>query len=116
MADRHEVESFLNELKTKINIFGIVYLDDRKKNAQTLFSLEISPIRRTEFIQELKAKDYSSGPIDEKMRGFSDMWVFGITVKSVEVYVKICLGLTNISAVCISFHIAEHPLNYPLKK
>jgi hypothetical protein len=116
MSNKHEVESFLNELKIKINVFGIVYLDDRKKNAQTLFLLEISPIRRTEYIRKLKVEDYSSGPVDEKMRGFSDMWIFGILVKSVEVYVKVCLGITNNSAVCISFHIAEHPLNYPLKK
>jgi len=33
-----------------------------------------------------------------------------------EVYIKITLGASDHSAVCISFHIAEHPMNYPFKK
>jgi hypothetical protein len=42
------------------------------------------------------------------------MWVFGKDVKGQEVYIKITLGKGS-SALCISFHIAEHPMNYPFK-
>ena len=35
-------------------------------------------------------------------------------IKEQEVYIKITLG-RGTSALCISFHIAEHPMNYPFK-
>jgi hypothetical protein len=44
------------------------------------------------------------------------MWVFGKEVKQKEVYIKISMGIANNSAVCISFHVAEYPMIYPLKK
>jgi hypothetical protein len=44
-----------------------------------------------------------------------EMWVFGKNVKGQEVYIKIMLGQPGRSTICISFHIAEHPLNYPFK-
>ena len=36
MVSKQEVEKYLNELKGKIDIFGILFLDDRGKNQQTL--------------------------------------------------------------------------------
>ena len=41
--------------------------------------------------------------------------VFGKDVKGREVYIKITLGYQNGQTICISFHIAEHPMNYPFK-
>lgn len=43
------------------------------------------------------------------------MWVFGKHVKSHETYIKISIGAPGTNAICISFHIAEHPMNYPFK-
>jgi len=115
MASKQEVERYLKELKVKMEIFGILFLDDRGKNQQTLHDLEISPDKRKEIINSLKADDYSQGPLNEKMHGILPMWVFGKQVKKKEVYIKISMGIENNNAVCISFHIAEHPVNYPLK-
>ena len=33
-----------------------------------------------------------------------------------EVYIKISYGMPNRRAICISFHLAEYPMNYPYKK
>lgn len=44
------------------------------------------------------------------------MWVFGKKVEKEEVYIKVSMGNENTEAVCISFHVAEHPMIYPLKK
>jgi len=115
MASRQQVEKFLKELKVKTKVFGILFLDDRGKNQQTLHDLEISPARRLEIIANLRSEDYSEGPLEEKMRGILPLWVFGKEVKQKEVYIKISMGLENNSAVCISFHIAEYPMNYPYK-
>ncbi len=115
MQSKQEVEKYLKELKVKINIFGILFLDDRGINQQTLHDLEISPNNRKEIIKSLQIEDYSEGPLDEKMRGILPMWVFGQPVKEKEVYIKISMGIENSQAVCISFHIAKHPMNYPYK-
>lgn len=116
MIFKQEVETYLKKLKVKMDIFGILFLDERGKNQQTMHDLEISPFQRKEIIRSLKVEDYSRGPLKEKMRGILPMWVFGKNVKKKEVYIKISMGLENNNVICISFHIAEHPLNYPLKK
>jgi len=116
MASKQEVETYLKELKVKMKIFGILFFDDRGKNQQTLHDLEISPAKRKEIISLLKLEDYSQGPLDEKMRDILPMWVFGKQVKKNEVYIKVSMGIENSGAVCISFHVAEHPMNYPFKK
>ncbi|HYX06550.1 MAG TPA: toxin [Bacteroidales bacterium] len=116
MTSKQHVETYLKELKVKMEIFGILFLDDRGKNQQTLHDLEISPAKRKEIINSLKAEDYSQGPLDEKMRGILPLWVFGKQIRKKEVYIKVSLGHENNQAVCISFHIAEHPMIYPLKK
>lgn len=115
MAKREEVGIFLEELRVKIKIFGILFLDYRDKNQQTLLDLEIMPNSRKGIIASLKVEDYSQGPIEEKERGIKPMWVFGKIIKQKEVYIKISLGLENSNAICISFHIAEYPMNYPFK-
>lgn len=116
MASKLEVEKYLKELKVKMEIFGILFLDDRGKNQQTLHDLEISPAKRKEIISSLTVEDYSQGPLDDKMRGILPMWVFGKQVKKKEVYIKVSLGIEDNAAVCISFHIAERPMNYSFKK
>ncbi len=116
MASKQEVETYLKELNVKMDIFGILFFDDRGKNQQTLHDLEISPAKRKEIINSLKVEDYSQGPLEEIMHGILPMWVFGKQLKNKEVYIKVSMGRENNGAVCISFHIAEHPMNYPLKK
>lgn len=111
---KDDVKSFLDNLRLKIDIFGIVYLG-RNKNLQTLLDLDISPSSRTEIIKELKVEDYSEGPLAENMNGWQDMWIFGKQIKGTEVYIKVTMGNENNKSICISFHIAEHKMLYPFK-
>ena len=101
-------------MKEKVKVFGIIYRDDRGKNAQTLVDLEISPKYRDTVIINLGVEDYSEGPVIDTLNQCGEMWVFGKDVKEREVYIKITLG-KGASALCFSFHIAEHPMNYPFK-
>ena len=112
---KNEVERFLKDFKLKSGIFQIIFLDDRGKNAKALLDLEISPGKRKEIINKLEVEDYSEGPLEEKMRGILPMWVFGKMVKKQEVYIKISMGVENSNTICISFHPAEYPMNYPYK-
>ena len=104
MAEAYEIEAFLQELRLKIDFRGILFRDDRKKNAQTLLDLDILPPERKKIILQLKSADYHQGPKPDTLNKGSDMWVFKKNVKGQEVYIKITLGLINNSAVCISFH------------
>lgn len=115
VATKEQVEEFLKRLKEKIKVFGIIYRDDRGKNLQTLADLEITAVYRRKVILNIEPEDYSEGPIVDTLNKVGEMWVFGKDVKGREVYIKITLGHPNNSTICISFHIAEHPMTYPFK-
>lgn len=67
-------------------------------------------------LSELKPTDYSEGPLKEDFYGGNhEMWVFGKEMKKKEVYIKITLGNRGDDAICISFHLAEHPIKYPFR-
>lgn len=108
----NEVKQFLDEFKSNMNLFGILYAN-RDKNTQTLADLEITPKFRDTILLGLNVLDYCEGPLENDQFGSNPMWVFGATIKSSKIYIKITCLPTK--AFCISFHIAEHPLNYPLK-
>ncbi len=115
MISISEVETFLNQFQTKMKIFGIIYRDDRGKNQKALEELEIIPSYRKVIIESLIAEDYVEGPLIDQLNKLGEMWVFGKDIKGKEVYIKIMLGGVNSQTICISFHLAEHPLSYPLK-
>ena len=77
--------------------------------------LDISPLQREVIVKNLQVQDYVEGPVIDVLNKESEMWVFGKDVKGREVYIKITLGNENGQTICISFHIAEHPLEYPFK-
>lgn len=115
MITTEEITAFLNLFNIKAQIFGIRFRDDRQKNRETLLQLEITPVQREVIVKSLQVQDYVEGPVIDVLNKQREMWVFGKDVKGREVYIKITLGNENGQTICISFHIAEHPLEYPFK-
>lgn len=115
MSTKREVEKFLADFKNKLNVFDVIFKDERGKNAQTLLHLEITPRERKEVIRRLEPEDYSHGPIINYNESDADLWIFGKTIKKHETYIKITMGKTNQPVICISFHISEYPMIYPLR-
>jgi len=115
MITKEEVEAFLSQFHTKMKIYGILYRDDRGKNQKALEELEIVPSYRKVVIESLEVEDYVQGPVIDKLNRLGEMWVFGKDVKGREIYIKIMLGGINCQTICISFHIAEQPLQYVFK-
>ena len=115
MISKQEVQKFLNQFHEKMKVFGIIYRDDRGKNQKALEILEIVPSYRKVIIENLKVENYVQGPVIDELNKLGEMWVFGKDVKGQEVYIKIMLGGEGCQTICISFHIAEHPLVYPFK-
>lgn len=115
MATKEEVELFLSRFIQKVKVFGIVFRDDRGKNMQTLLELEITPKYREDVIMNLDPEDYVEGPIEDTLNKKGEMWVFGKEVSGRDVYIKISMSISNSSAICISFHIAEYRITYKFK-
>ena len=115
MITIEEVKAFLEQFNIKAQVFGIQFRDDRPKNREALLQLEISPMQRELIVKNLIARDYVEGPVIDELNRQGEMWVFGKDVKGREVYIKITLGYENGQTICISFHIAEHPMKYPFK-
>ncbi len=111
-ATKNEVVQFLNDFKTKMSVFRIIFLE-RGKNSQALLDLEITPISREEYIRSLEVQHYCDGPIDDRKFEGMDLWEFGRTINKKEIYIKICMGYENNPVICISFHLAKHKLRYP---
>lgn len=114
MKTSDEVEKLLEEIKVKIKagVLTLFYLNDREKNVNALLDLEIAPNERTDIIMKLKAEDFYRVEEGKYLDQFQ-MLSFGKTVKGTEVYIKI--SITEQNAVCISFHEAEYPIDYPFK-
>jgi hypothetical protein len=115
MVTIEDVKAFLDQFKIKAQVFGVRFRDDRPINREALLELEITPLQREVVVKSLKAEDYVDGPVIDVLNKEGEMWVFGRDVKGREVYIKITLGYENGQTICISFHIAEHPLEYPFK-
>ncbi|HMQ61162.1 MAG TPA: hypothetical protein PKE06_10875 [Flavilitoribacter sp.] len=115
MITKDEVEIYLRDLSTKIDIWGLLFRSDRDKNLQTLLDLELSPNAVKEIIKALNAADYVEGPKKDTLNDGPDLWVFGKLIKRKEIYIKVTIGFLNAQAVCISFHTAEFPLHFPFK-
>lgn len=114
MTTQPEVEAFLSAFKSKLEVFDVVFLD-RDKNLQALIDLEITRVGRKETLKKLEITDYYRGPTKDRDDG-PDLWEFGTLVNNKEVYIKITMGLGNRPVICISFHLAEKAIVYPLKK
>lgn len=116
MINEDTVKRFLEQLKAKIRIYGVLFRDDRGKNQLTLSKLEIAPQYRVSVIENLTVEDYSEGPLQDTLNSLGDLWVFGKEIKKEEIYIKVTVSMQGDTPVCISFHIAEHKMNYPFKK
>lgn len=116
MVTKEDVETFLNNFYLKVKIFGIRFRDDREKNRNAIFDLEISPRLREAVVMSLEWKDYSEGPIIDELNNHGEMWVFGKEVKGTEVYIKITMCAPNTNTICISFHKTELSNVIPIKK
>ena len=115
MVTIEEVKAFLDQFNIKAQVFGIRFRNDREKNKETMRLLALTPFQREVIVKTLQAEDYVEGPVIDVLNKEGEMWVFGKDVKGREVYIKITLGTENGQTICISFHIAEHPLEYPFK-
>lgn len=110
---RLAVQQFLEQFKEIAAQKGFDVVP-REKNKQTLITLGFTAKIRKEILMGLTADDYISGPEPDRDRK-GDVWVFGITIGSTEIYIKLkVVEYTPIDsteviqqAICLSFHVTD---------
>jgi hypothetical protein len=88
----------------------------RDKNIETITKLELDYEDIKDELMALTPLNYCEGPLkDTKITG--DLWVFGKTIKSREVYIKLKIwGDSSCQQLrVLSFHIAEQKIKYCFK-
>ena len=116
MNIRNEVEAFLKEFIQCAEVFGLIIIN-REKNQKGLLEIGITPHQREEIIFSLQPEDYYRGPNYDPLYE-CDVWEFGkkIDIYSGDIYIKLSTRKNKSGKrVCLSFHPAEFPINYPLK-
>ena len=114
MALRNDVQTFLNDFKVKAITFGIDYYP-RQKNTEALLQLGITAHIREEIIMKLEVWDYYRGPTEDIDPKRPEFYEFGTHYNGQEIYVKLSLGKFSKSPHCMSFHIPEGIIDYPLR-
>lgn len=112
MTSTARVAEFLRVFKESAAKIGGVFVMNRVKNRDALLDLGLTKRQREEIILSLTPEDYCGGPLREK-RGSGHVWIFGRVEEGREIYIK--LKVTHMP-ICLSFHPAEHPLRYPLRR
>lgn len=116
MTTKDEVDNFLRQLKDKTRFFEVAFRP-RDKNLDAIAEIDILPMDRINTLLQLTSDNYYTGPNKDTFNHTKpDYYEFGVIIKRTEVYIKISLGLANKSVDCMSFHKAERPITYPLKK
>lgn len=109
-----EVETFLNQFHELMKVFGILYMDGRSKNEDLLFELDIVPRERDAVIESLVSSDFCEKFSITDTIAYDSLWVFGKNYKKRELYIKVGI-MKSSKTVCISFHKAEHQMQYKFK-
>ena len=113
MTTKQQVAHFLEAFQRSISKVGLLWIMNRDKNRDGLIAIGITKQQRDEIIRSLTPEDYCEGPLpDESPPG--DVWVFGKHVENTEIYIKLKLTTTE-APKCLSFHPAEHRLQYPFR-
>lgn len=114
MAERHRVSLFLSLMKQMAHQRFIFV--GRPENIATLAKLGITRQHAKSLILSLKPDDYVSGPDPDHNNPGLDVWVYGLRISGLDVYVKLQIVLTEGQCVCVSFHEAERSMHYPLRE
>lgn len=115
ISNLNAVETFLSDFTVKSTIWKIIYVDTQVRNANTLLSLDISPVKRRELVDALVPADYIGGPADHPWYGSASTWSFGKNFKQQQLTISIALGCPTSELICIAFHPATEPLHYPYR-
>ena len=117
VASKEQVDEFLAKVVACVEK-GQLYYQDRLKDVQTRAELDISYGEQIEHIVRLTCSNYYRGPKPDRSSPYQTVYEFGTMINDREIYIKLAVGERSglMNARCISFHIAEQPIDYPLRE
>lgn len=113
MVERDQVALFLKLLRECAACD--FRLERRPENMATLAQLGMTMRDAHERILALTPADYVEGPKPRSADSSQEAWVFGLSLEGVAVYVKVSIRIEPARCVCVSFHEAKWPMDYPYR-
>ena len=115
-ANKTDVAAFLREFKRVALSESNFYLVGRVENNRDIVRLGLTKGNVVHEIASLSVADYCAGPEADRDRA-GEVWKFGKCINGHDVYIKLKIASTGRFKIakCISFHIAQYPLHYPLR-
>lgn len=110
-----EAHDLLASIHSEMAQYGLLVMNKRPHNAQTLSDLNLTASDQKTIIESLTPEDYCSGPEEDEKYPWKVVAVFGKRHKNVELYIKLSLGFDQTAVVCLSFHAAAYPMPYQFK-
>lgn len=108
------VRAFLLDMKLAV-ARGNWTMAQRDKNLRDLAALGLLMDDVVRILQSLSVDDYCQGPLADDKGQPKEWWVFGPVYQGTPLYVKLCINSRRY-VECLSFHGAEDPMEYPLRK
>lgn len=117
--DANDIAEFLSAVKLAIGYERCLFRG-RPRTEQDLLELNLTRKLALAELYRLTPANYSSGPRPDDTDLSKEVWIFGLDLEGVEVYVKLRLNPTKPSemprATVWSFHRADRPMRYPLRE
>lgn len=108
-----EVKNFLTVFKFYAqSSINFQFLEERDVHMNNVGELGIKPYQVRETILQLTPSNYVSGPDADKKYLKHNVWIFGVSLDGVEVYIKLSDNFTHGIAKRISFHKSKFPMTY----
>jgi hypothetical protein len=109
-ASESEVVGFLKRFKTQASHSEIQFVR-RKRCLDDIARLGLSRQDAEDIILGLSVTEYAEGPEEDHDGTPGEIWVFGKETQGQMVYIKLKSDGTN--AKCLSFHPADHTMQFP---
>ncbi len=111
------VSLFLKEFKEIVTEGRGLDIVDRRKNLESLLELGFTKKNCKQEILGLSIENYVDGPKPDVDRS-GLVWEFGKKIDGDGIYIKLKISEVDSEKIakCISFHKANSPLSFPLKK
>lgn len=113
MTTKDEVGAYLGGVRALIESGRVLFVS-RPKNEEALLALEMSKKAAVEDVRCLTPENYCGGPQEDRDRPEQECWMFGLNIKSQDIYVKLVIdapaGRKRLKI--LSFHQAERTLCY----
>jgi hypothetical protein len=118
MATAAEVQAFLDQFRLCVGFGAKVQFRPTPKNIDGLATLNMTEAQAIDQACHLAIEDYCGGPEPDRDEDNREVWIFGYMESGTEVYIKLRLDPNKPFSrpVIRSFHPAEHPLCYPLRR